>query len=327
MNAMTAAQRLEAILLEQMGRVLFGMEETIHGLCLALVAKGHVLIEGYPGLGKTLLAKCLAEQLGGRFKRIQCTADMMPSDMTGIHVYNEHSRAFELIPGPLFADVVLVDEINRTGPKTQSALLQAMEEAGITIDRETYRLPDEFLVVAAQNPHEFEGTYPLPESQLDRFLLRLTMSYPEAVVEKQILRAYDGPGSGHDALASSDASLPEGLIGEARTQAREVRVSEALYDYVTAVAAASREHSQVSLGLSTRGALALTRCARVEAALSGASYVVPDHVRAVAEPVMAHRLILTPEASLEGVGTRDLTRGLLEQVEIPRDEALTEAAP
>jgi MoxR-like ATPase len=315
------AQDLEARLEEGLGRVLFGMESTIHGLCLALVAKGQVLVEGVPGLGKTLLAKTLARQLRGRFKRIQCTADMMPSDMTGIHVYNSERRAFDLLPGPLFADVVLVDEINRTGPKTQSALLQAMEEGCITIDRDTYALPADYFIIASQNPHELEGTYPLPESQLDRFLLRLTIGYPDPDEEQQVLRAYDHPGGGHAEAEKAVEALPEGLVDEARAQAAQVVVSDAVYSYVVAIAAASRSHSAVSLGLSTRGALALMRCARVEAALRSSDYVTPDHVKAVARAVVAHRLILTPEAMLEGMDGDSLTNVILGQVPVPRDSA------
>jgi len=315
------AQDLEARLGEGLGRVLFGMELTIHGLCLALVAKGQVLVEGVPGLGKTLLAKTLARQLRGRFKRIQCTADMMPSDMTGIHVYNSERRAFDLLPGPLFADVVLVDEINRTGPKTQSALLQAMEEGCITIDRDTYALPADYFIIASQNPHELEGTYPLPESQLDRFLLRLTIGYPDPDEERQVLRAYDHPGGGHAEVEKAVEALPEGLVDEAREQAAQVVVSDAVYSYVVAIAAASRNHSAVSLGLSTRGALALMRCARVEAALRSGDYVTPDHVKAVARAVVAHRLILTPEAMLEGINGDSLTDVILGQIPVPRDSA------
>jgi len=321
------APELEARLAGGIGQVLFGMESAIHGLCLALVAQGQVLVEGVPGLGKTLLAKTLARQLRGRFKRIQCTADMMPSDMTGIHVYNSDKRAFDLLPGPLFADVVLVDEINRTGPKTQSALLQAMEEGAITIDRETYALPPDYFIIASQNPHELEGTYPLPESQLDRFLLRLTLTYPDAATERRVLAAYDHPGGGHRAAEEAIAPLPDGLLDAARRQAAAVRVADAVYDYVAAIAAASRNHTAVSLGLSTRGALALMRCTRVEAALRGGDFATPDDVKAVAPAVMAHRLILTPEAMLEGDDGVAMTQMILGQVPVPRDSAPEDWAP
>jgi MoxR-like ATPase len=317
----TPAQELKGQLETSFGKVIYGLEPTIHGLTLALIARGQVLLEGVPGLGKTLLAKTLAQMLSGKFKRIQCTADMMPSDLTGIHVYNPEKRSFELIPGPLFADVVLVDEINRTGPKTQSALLQAMEEGSITIDRETYELAPDFFIIASQNSHEFEGTYPLPESQLDRFLLRLQLAYPDRDCEKRILAAYDRPGGGHSHPAAI-APLTEDLIARSREQAAAIHVADAIYDYATRIAAASRTHHQISLGVSPRGILALMRCARVEAALRGAEFVTPDDVKAVAGPVMAHRLILNPEAVLEGIRPEDLCGAILDSVEVPRTEAV-----
>lgn len=318
---MNPATELEQQLSVNLSHTLYGMDQVIHGICLALIAKGQILLEGVPGLGKTLLAKTLANQLQGKFKRIQCTADMMPSDMTGIHVYNNEKRSFELLPGPLFADVVLVDEINRTGPKTQSALLEAMEEGSITIDRDTYHLPEDFFVIAAQNPHEFEGTYPLPESQLDRFLLRINLDYPSADTEKEILKAYSKPGGGHFEINSDEQAsvIPEGLIAAARKHIESIRVAESIYDYIHQLSQLSREHAAISLGLSTRGALALLRCGLVEAALQDREYVIPDDIKAVATQVMAHRLIMTPEATLEGIDGIDITQTILNQVEIPRE--------
>ena len=318
----TPAQELKRQLETNFSKVIYGLGPAIHGLTLALIARGQVLLEGVPGLGKTLLAKTLAQMLSGKFKRIQCTADMMPSDLTGIHVYNPDRRCFELIPGPLFADVVLVDEINRTGPKTQSALLQAMEEGSITIDRETYELARDFFIIASQNSHEFEGTYPLPESQLDRFLLRLQLDYPDRDCEKRILAAYDRPGGGHSRSAVIQP-LEDDLIARAREQAAAIHVSDAIYDYATRIAAASRTHHQISLGVSPRGILALMRCARVEAVLRGGEFVTPDDIKAVAGQVMAHRLILNPEAVLEGVRPDDLSVAILNSVEVPRTEAAT----
>jgi len=264
-----------------------------------------------------LLAKTLAQLLGGTFKRIQCTADMMPSDLTGIHVYNAEKQNFDLIPGPLFADVVLVDEINRTGPKTQSAFLQAMEEGTITIDHETYPLARDFFIIASQNPHDFEGTFPLPESQLDRFLLRLQLGYPDSACETRILKAYDHPGGGHIQPPVTE-TLSNDLIGQARAQTAAIHVSDAVYDYTTQIAAATRSHHQISLGLSPRGALALMRCARVEAALRGAEFVIPDDIKAVTDAVMAHRLILTPDAVLEGIQSRELAASILDSIDVPR---------
>jgi MoxR-like ATPase len=293
---------------------------------IALVARGHVLIEGPPGLGKTLLAKSLARQLGGDCKRIQCTPDLMPSDVTGVHVYRSGTQQFEFVPGPLFADVVLVDELNRTGPRTQAALLEAMEERHVTLDRQTYALPPDFLVLATQNPHEFEGTYPLPESQLDRFLLRLRMTHPDAATERAVLRAYDRVADAREPLLAELPVVTPALLARARAEVEAVTVSDAVYDYVTAIAAASRAHAHVALGLSTRGALALMRCARVEAALDGSPFVTPDHVKALAPAVLAHRLIVAPEATLEGVDADAVVAAILAAVPVPRDAPETAAA-
>ncbi len=313
-NAKSLADTLRA----NLNMVVFGLDDPIHGICLALIAGGHILLEGVPGLGKTLLAKTLARQLDGDFKRIQCTSDMMPSDLTGIHVYNATQGKFDLMKGPLFAKVVLVDEINRTGPKTQSALLQAMEEGCITLDRMTYPLQDDFLVIASQNPYEYEGTFPLLESQLDRFLLKLTLNYPAREVEKRILQSYSHPGGGHDEEVMTGLLSPA-LIAQAREQVRNVHVADSLYDYVTHIAHATRVHTAVSLGLSSRGALALMRCAKAEAVIRGSDFVTPDDVKSVAQLVVAHRMILTPEAMLEGRRAEDILRDILAQIEVPRD--------
>ena len=290
----------------------------MRALTVALVARGHVLVQGVPGLGKTLLAKALARALGGEFKRIQGTADLMPSDIIGVHVLDEAQRTFVFRPGPLFADVLLVDEINRAGPKTQSALLEAMEERQVSVERSAWPLPPDFLVIATQNPREFEGTYPLPESQLDRFMLRIDMDYPAREAEAAILTRYGGVTSVPQALLGEITVLGRDLIGEARAEVERIHVADALAAYVLDLARASREHTRLTLGLSTRGALSLLKAARIAAGLRGGDFVTPDDVKDIAAPVMAHRLVLTPEAALEGVTDLDVVRAVLAETPVPR---------
>lgn len=314
----SSIQRLEGLLAQELSRVVVGAESSIRALVVALVARGHVLVQGVPGLGKTLLAKTLARALGGEFKRIQGTPDLMPSDIIGVHVFDETTRAFVFRPGPLFADVVLVDEINRAGPKTQSALLEAMEERQVSVDRQVFALPPDFLVLATQNPREFEGTYPLPESQLDRFMLRIDIDYPDRAAEASILSRYGGMLTAVQTTLEEVGALQRSLLDEARTEAERIHVSDALTAYVLDLANASREQTHLSLGLSTRGALALVKSARVVAGLRGAEFATPDDVKEAAPWVMAHRLVLTPEASLEGIGDSDVVRSLLADTPVPR---------
>ncbi len=314
----TSIQTLESRLTTELGRVVVGAEGSIRALVIALVARGHVLVQGVPGLGKTLLAKTLARTLGGEFKRIQGTPDLMPSDIIGVHVFDEATRDFVFRPGPLFADVVLVDEINRAGPKTQSALLEAMEERQASVDRSVFALPADFLVLATQNPREFEGTYPLPESQLDRFMLRIDVDYPGRAAEAEILGRYGARLSGAQQIIESVASVERTLLQTARAEAEQIHVADALTSYVLDLVRASREHPRISLGLSTRGALALIRAARVAAGLRGADFVSPDDVKDVAPWVMPHRLVLTPEAALEGAKDLETVRMLLADTPVPR---------
>jgi MoxR-like ATPase len=314
----TPLQELELHLRREIGRIVHGADGVIHGLVTACVARGHVLLQGAPGLGKTLVAKSLARCLGGSFQRIQGTADLMPSDIIGVHVFDPREQKFVFHPGPLFADVVLMDEVNRAGPKTQSALLEAMEERQVTVERARLPLPDRFIVLATQNPHEFEGTYPLPESQLDRFMLRIDLAYPSVAQEAAIVAQY-GAMLGAPRIESFDlAPLDPGLVAAARAQAAAVHVSDALVDYLLRIAAATRQNPSIALGLSTRAVLALTWATRIEAAARGAEFATPDDVKAVVPGVAAHRLVLSPDAALEGQGAGAVIARLLEQAPVPR---------
>lgn len=312
MNALVAfEQRLQ----QELGAVVLGLQPVIRALAIAVVARGHVLLQGAPGLGKTLLSKTLASSLRGVFKRVQGTSDLMPADITGVHAYDGEQRQFTFRPGPVFADVLLVDEINRAGPKTQSALLEAMEERQVTVDRQNYALPRNFLVVATQNPREFEGTFPLPESQLDRFMLRVDLGYPSRADELAIVDRYGNTDAHARPEGEEQAPLD---LDAARQAVEQVHMSPELSGYVIDIAAASRSHSHVGLGLSTRGVLALVRAARIEAGMRGADFVTPDDVKQVAPLVIPHRLMLAPEALLEGATEQAITQQLLERTPVPR---------
>ena len=316
----TALEDLEQSLQRSLAGSVIGMESVIHALTIAIVARGHVLIQGAPGLGKTLLSKTLAGALGGSFKRIQGTADLMPSDIIGVHVFDSSRNEFVFRPGPLFADVLLFDEINRAGPKTQSALLEAMEERQVSVERKNYRLAAGFLVIATQNPRDFEGTYPLPESQLDRFMLRIDLSYPTREHELQVLQRYGAiaVGGPPPSAPPTPAAVTAELLAAARGAADAVHVAPELARYVLDIAKASREHTQLTLGLSTRGALALLRAARVAAGLRGAEFVSPDDVKVAVPLVLPHRLVLASEALLEGTTELSVTQRLIDQVPVPR---------
>jgi len=312
----TALVGLEQRLQEALGMSVIGLKSVIRLLTIAIVARGHVLLQGPPGLGKTLLSKTLAAALGGTFSRVQGTADLMPSDIIGVHVFDAMKRDFEFRPGPIFADILLVDEINRASPKTQSALLEAMEERQVSVERNTYALPAQFLVIATQNPGDFAGTYPLPESQLDRFMLRIDMSYPVREDEQAILLQYASL-----AVPEQPGSLPVisgSILDTVRAGVDAVHVAPELFRYVLDLAQASRQHAHLALGLSTRGALAVLRAARIAAALRGAAFVAPDDVKELLPSVISHRLVLAPEAMLEGVTTHAIVQRLLEQVPVPR---------
>ncbi len=301
---------------ENVARVIVGKDATIELLLVALLCEGHVLIEDVPGIGKTMLAKSLARSLRCTFERIQFTPDLLPSDITGVSVFNQKSGEFEYRAGPVVAQIVLADEINRAGPRTQSALLEAMEERQVTVDGVTRPLPRPFLVLATQNPIELEGTFPLPEAQLDRFLLRLRLGYPEGEEERAILRRFReaNPLEELKAVVSADE------IGALGAAARRVFVHEVIEDYIVAIAQASRGNNAIALGMSPRASLALCRTSQAFAALQGRNYVRPDDVKHMAEPVLAHRLIPSAQTRLRRQATGELVAKLLERVPVPVEE-------
>jgi MoxR-like ATPase len=313
---MTALQHFEARLQAAVGSALVGMQPAVRCLAAAVVARGHVLVEGVPGIGKTRLSRTLAAALGGRFKRIQGTADLMPSDIIGVHVYDAAQSKFTFRPGPLFADVLLFDEINRAGPKTQSALLEAMEERQVSVDDRRYPLPREFLVVATQNPRDFEGTYPLPESQLDRFMLRIELGYVGDEAEREVLARYGAIEPAPPAAADAPLSAEE--LAAARAAAEAVHAGPELIQYVQSLTRATREHPRLGLGLSTRGALATLRVARIFAGIRGEAYASPDDVKEAFPLVATHRLLPAADALLEGSTTTSVVAEILEQVAVPR---------
>lgn len=302
--------RLEA----NVGRALVGKPEVVRLAVIGLLARGHLLIEDVPGVGKTTLAAALARSIGGGFQRIQFTSDMLPSDVLGVSVYQPERGEFVFRPGPIFAHIVLADEINRTTPKTQSSLLEAMNEAQVSLDHSTYPLPRPFMVLATQNPRDYEGTYPLPESQLDRFLLRIRIGYPDAPDEKRILREGNGPGA--QGLAPV-LSIEEVLA--LQDTADRVHVDEAVLDYLLALVAATRSSPLLALGVSPRGSLALLRAARARALCEGRDYVLPDDVKALAVPALAHRVQLRGRtADHAGAGADGVIRAILQDVPVPR---------
>ncbi len=298
-------------------QVIQGKPDVIELVLLCLVSEGHLLIEDVPGVGKTSLAKALAASIDGSFGRLQFTPDLLPTDVVGLTVWNRNTSEFEFRRGPVFGNIVLADEINRASPKTQSALLEAMAEAQVTVDGTTYPLSSPFMVIATQNPIEHEGTYPLPESQLDRFLMRVSVGYPSAESELQILDTHGD----HDALADIGAVITAADVRALSDAAKAVHVAPALKAYLVELANASRRHPHLSLGMSPRATLALQRVARARAAAGGRTYVVPDDLKALAEPVLSHRLLVTPEAQLQGISAGDALTEVLRAVPIPSGPA------
>ncbi len=294
-------------------KVIVGKREAIEMVLVALLCEGHVLIEDVPGVGKTMLARAIAASLGLSFKRLQCTPDLLPNDITGVSVFNQKTREFEFRPGPAFVHVLLADEINRATPRTQSALLEAMGERQVTVDGVTYPLPRPFIVLATQNPIEYEGTFPLPEAQLDRFLLRLSLGYPDADEERRILRRLQRE---HPIESLGQVVEGERLPDLAR-RVWEVHVDETVEAYVVRLVQATREHPDLALGASPRGSLALFKTAQALAALRGRDYVLPDDVKRMAPLTLTHRLLLKPESSLRGRTAGQVVREVLESVPLP----------
>ena len=306
---LTCAERF----MNNVERVIFGKRPAIETTVLALLCQGHLLIEDVPGVGKTMLARAVARSIGCRFSRIQFTPDMLPSDVTGVSVFNQQTSTFEFRPGPIFAQIVLADEINRATPKTQSALLEAMEERQVTVDGVTRPMALPFLVLATQNPFEYEGTFPLPGAQLDRFLLRIYLGYPSRAEEAAILTAqqYRHPIQDLQQVVSQED------LQQAQEEVKAVHVDDKVREYVVALVEASRRHPDVYLGASPRGSLALFKTAQARAAVMGRGYVTPDDVKALAVPTLAHRLIVHPAARVKNVDARQVVEELLMSVPVP----------
>jgi MoxR-like ATPase len=302
----------------ELSKVIIGQREVVDQLVIILVCGGHAVMEGVPGLAKTLAVKSLARICGLGFQRVQCTADLMPSDVTGTNVFDLSKNAFSMHRGPVFTDLLLVDEINRTSPRTQAALLEAMEERQVTIDGTRYPLPENFTVFATQNPIEFEGTYPLPEAQLDRFLLKIHVGYPSAEDEIEILSRYE---TGFDPRRLNEialAPLDPALLPAARKEVEHVRVEPALRSYVVSLARRTRDWPAISLGASPRAAIGLFFVARAMAGMDGRDYLLPDDVKTAALPVLRHRILLKPEADLEGLTSDQVIKQVISAVEVPK---------
>jgi MoxR-like ATPase len=298
---------------ENLARVVHAPKEKLHLCVLCLISEGHLIIEDFPGVGKTMLAKALARSLDASFSRIQFTPDLLPSDVTGVNVFNQPTNEFEFRPGPVFANLLLVDEINRASPKTQSALLECMQENQVTIDGTTYELARPFMVMATQNPIEYEGTYPLPEAQLDRFTMRLSIGYPPLAEEAEMLTEQ----TSEPPLDQLEAVSAATEIVEVVEAAKRVYVEESLNRYVVALLRHTRADERLYLGASPRSGIALLRVAKARALLDAREYLVPDDIKAVAEPVLAHRLLVAPEARSVGLSAADLVREALERTPVP----------
>lgn len=302
-------------LIAEITKVIVGKEDVLRRVMVGILAGGHILFEDYPGLAKTLIARCFAQVLGISFKRIQFTPDLLPTDITGSHIFNRERGEFVLSPGPIFANIILADEINRATPKTQSALLEAMQEAQVTISGDTQPLPHPFVVIATQNPIEYEGTFPLPEAQLDRFMIRLSVGYPTETEEIEILqRRLDRK---QDEVVLDTLSSAEELLAM-RAATETVMVHPDLEKYIVSIVAGTRKHQNIHVGASPRGSLALVKLARANAAIDGRDFVIPDDVKNLAVQALAHRLILSPELWSKRVTESDIVRSIVSLTPVPK---------
>lgn len=301
----------------EIGKVIVGQDDMLELMVTAIFAGGHVLLEGVPGIAKTLAAKMLAQSVAAQFSRIQFTPDLMPADVVGTPVYNMKTAEFNFKQGPIFSNIVLIDEINRAPAKTQSALFEVMEELQVTVDGHTYKMEEPFFVLATQNPIEQEGTYKLPEAQLDRFLFKIIMNYPALAEEQLILRRFVNDFSG-EIRKTVTAILSPSDIADCRKRAEQVYIRPELLDYIAALVHQTRENTDLFLGASPRASLAIMKTAKVSAAIAGRSFVTPDDIRFVCFPVLNHRIILTPEREMEGYTTKEVIDDILKKIEVPR---------
>jgi MoxR-like ATPase len=316
---MEEVKRVGEKIIDNVENVIFGKRDAIELTIIGLLCQGHILIEDVPGVGKTMLARSLARSIGCKFSRIQFTPDMLPSDVTGVSVFNQKTREFEFRPGPILAQIVLTDEINRATPKTQAALLEAMEERQVTVDGVTHTLAQPFLVLATQNPIEYEGTFPLPEAQLDRFLLRINLGYPDKQEEIEVLdsQQYRHP------ITELDQVVDEQELLNAQQMLKDVYVDPLVKTYIVEIVNQTRRHPEVYLGASPRGSLTLYRTAQAYAAIRGRDYVIPDDIKLLAPPALAHRMIVSPAARIKDVSSEAVLSDILASVPVPGAKVVT----